>query len=83
MVPPGFTTKAVPFFVSIGVSMYFILYKDNQNQWRWTFRAANHQALCVSSESYINKQDALHCIALVRTGAPTAKTYDDSQKVWL
>jgi uncharacterized protein YegP (UPF0339 family) len=83
VVPPGFTTKAVPFFVSIGVLMYFILYKDNQSLWRWKFRAANHEDICVSSESYHNRQDALHSIQLVRSGSPAARTYDDSQKQWL
>ncbi|MCP1679440.1 YegP family protein [Kerstersia gyiorum] len=63
--------------------MYFILYKDSQGLWRWTFRAANHEAICVSSESYHNKQDAIHSINLVKTGSPSASTYDESQKSWI
>ncbi|RYH00431.1 MAG: DUF1508 domain-containing protein [Alphaproteobacteria bacterium] len=62
--------------------MYFILYQDNQRLWRWTYRAANHEAICVSSESYASKQGALHGIALVKTGAAAAKIYDDSTKTW-
>lgn len=63
--------------------MYFILYKDNKGEWRWTFRAANHEAICVSSEGYTSKQGAVHGIALVKTGAASAKTYDDSTKTWM
>lgn len=62
--------------------MYFILYKDNAGQWRWKFRAANHEDICVSSESYTTKQNALHGINLVKTGAAGARIYDDTTKTW-
>lgn len=62
--------------------MYFILYKDKQNLWRWTYRAADHEDICVSSESYTTKQGALTSIALVRSGAASAKVYDDTTKIW-
>jgi uncharacterized protein YegP (UPF0339 family) len=62
--------------------MYFILYKDNQGQWRWTYRAANHEAICVSSESYTTKQNAQHSINLVKTGSASARIYDDTTKTW-
>lgn len=63
--------------------MYFIIYKDNRAEWRWTFRAANHEAIAVSSEGYARREGALNGIALVQTGAPTAKIFDDQQKSWL
>ena len=62
--------------------MYFILYKDNRSEWRWTFRSANHEAICVSSESYSSRQGALHGIALVKQGASTARIYDETTKTW-
>jgi len=63
-------------------TMYFVLYKDKQGEWRFTYRAANHEAICVSSEGYTSKQSALHAIALVKTGAAAAKIYDESTKTW-
>jgi uncharacterized protein YegP (UPF0339 family) len=46
--------------------MTYYIYKDNQNQWRWTLYAANNEPLAVSSESYWNKADCLHAIDLVK-----------------
>lgn len=63
--------------------MYFIIYKDNRNEWRWKFRAANHEDIAVSSEGYARRESAIHSINLVKTGSPTAKVYDDNQKSWL
>ena len=37
----------------------------------------------MSSESYINRQDALHGIHLVKNGAAAAGIYDKSQDKWL
>jgi uncharacterized protein YegP (UPF0339 family) len=62
--------------------MYFILYKDNRGEWRWTFRSSNHEAICASSEGYTSKQGALHGIALVKQGAAAARVYDDTTKTW-
>lgn len=62
--------------------MYFIIYKDQKGEWRWTFRAANHEAICVSSEGYTTKQGALHSISLVKLGAASAKIYDETTKTW-
>lgn len=62
--------------------MYFILYKDQKGEWRWTFRAANHEAICVSSEGYATKQGALNGINLVKSGAASAKIYDETTKAW-
>jgi len=62
--------------------MYFILYKDQKGEWRWTLRAANHEPICVSSEGYTTKQGALHSINLVKSGAASAKIYDETTKTW-
>jgi uncharacterized protein YegP (UPF0339 family) len=63
--------------------MYFILYKDAASQWRWNINSSNHKIIAMSSESYINRQDALHSINLVKNGAATAGIYDKSQDKWL
>ena len=46
--------------------MYFALYKDASNQWRWTLYAANHRKVADSGEGYFNKSDAQNGIALVK-----------------
>jgi uncharacterized protein YegP (UPF0339 family) len=45
--------------------MYFSLYRDHANQWRWTLYAANNRKIADSGESYWNKTDAQHGIGLV------------------
>lgn len=46
--------------------MYFVLYKDSANQWRWTYYSANHLKIADSAESYWNKADAINGINLVK-----------------
>jgi uncharacterized protein YegP (UPF0339 family) len=43
---------------------YYLMHKDNQGYWRWTFRAANGEAIAVSSEGYARKEDCRHGITL-------------------
>ena len=54
--------------------MHFVLYKDTAGYWRWTLYANNNKKIADSGESYYNKQDAAHGIALVastNSGTPT------------
>lgn len=46
--------------------MKYVMYKDRAGYWRWTFYAANGEAIAVSSESYVNKADCRHSIELVK-----------------
>ncbi len=46
--------------------MYYTIYKDTANQWRWQLVAANYKIIAVSSESYWNKQDCMAAIDLVK-----------------
>lgn len=46
--------------------MFFYLYKDVANQWRWTLYAANNKKIADSGEGYWNKADAAHGITLVK-----------------
>lgn len=63
--------------------MYFIVFKDVQQQWRWNLNADNHKKIADGAEGYVNKQDCLHGIALVKAHAAATPTYDKSQEKWL
>lgn len=54
--------------------MYFLIYRDAANQWRWTLFAANHDKIANSGEGYWNEQDCLHAIDLVK-GSSMAPVY--------
>ena len=64
--------------------MYFILFKSDKNSQRyWNLNADNHKIIATGAEGYINKQDAIHGINLVKGNAGLAKVYDKSQEKWL
>lgn len=64
--------------------MYFILFKsDKNNQWYWNLNASNHKIIATGAEGYINKQDAIHGINLVKANAATCSVYDKSQEAWI
>jgi uncharacterized protein YegP (UPF0339 family) len=46
--------------------MFYYLYKDTTDQWRWTLYAANNRKIANSGESYWNKADAQAAINLVK-----------------
>ncbi|MCP5061094.1 MAG: DUF1508 domain-containing protein [Ignavibacteriae bacterium] len=48
--------------------MYFEIYQDSSNQWRWRLKASNHEIIA-QGESYYNKNDCLHSIELVKSTA--------------
>jgi len=45
--------------------MYFVVYRDTANYWRWTLYAGNNRKVANSGEGYNNKSDAVNAIALV------------------
>jgi uncharacterized protein YegP (UPF0339 family) len=47
--------------------MYFKIYRDANNQWRWTLYSANYQKIANSGEGYWNKADCQHGIDLVKS----------------
>lgn len=55
--------------------MYFVLYKDTANQWRWTLFASNSKKIANSGEGYWNKADCQAGINLVK-GSGSAPTYE-------
>jgi len=44
----------------------FEVYKDNQGEWRWRYKARNNETISVSSEGYNDKRDAVHSINLMK-----------------
>jgi len=46
--------------------MYYQIFKDTQNQWRWHLKAANNRIIASSGEGYWNKADCLSAISLVK-----------------
>jgi uncharacterized protein YegP (UPF0339 family) len=55
--------------------MYYYVYKDAANQWRWTLYAANGRKIANSGEGYFNKQDCVHGINLTASSSGVAIRY--------
>ena len=51
----------------------FEVYQDKAGEWRWRFRASNNKIIADSGEGYVNKQDCLNGINLIKKEAPNAK----------
>ena len=51
----------------------FEVYKDKAGEWRWRFQASNSKTIADSAEGYVNKQDCVHGIELVKKEAPEAR----------
>lgn len=47
-----------------GNAMYFTIYRDVQNQYRWNLKGDNHEPVA-SGEAYPQKANVLHAVALV------------------
>jgi len=58
--------------------MTFTIYTDTAREYRWRLQATNGQIIATSGEGYLRKADCQHAIQLVKTGAPSATTNDDS-----
>ena len=56
--------------------MKYHVYKDSSNYWRWRLKAVNGQIIAVSGEGYVNKQDCLSAIPLVK-GSAAAPVVED------
>lgn len=51
-------------------------YKDNKGEWRWTYYAANHEAIAVSSESYKNRSDCTHAVNIMKGSSNAPLFYE-------
>jgi len=47
--------------------MYFQIFRDTANYWRWRLKSANHQIVATSGEGYVNKNDCVHAVDLVKS----------------
>ena len=47
----------------------FWMYKDNRNEWRWTYEASNGKTIAVSSEGYVKRTDCEHSVAIVKASS--------------
>jgi uncharacterized protein YegP (UPF0339 family) len=54
----------------------FEMYRDRAGETRWRLRAANGRIIADSGEGYVDRDDALHGIELVRCLAPVAPLED-------
>ena len=45
---------------------YFQKYRDSKGEWRWRFRAANHETIGVSSEGYTTERSCDESIEIMR-----------------
>ena len=50
--------------------------QDTSLQWRWTYYAANGEAIAVSSESYKNRADCERGIQIMKESANSPVTTD-------
>ncbi|MBF5090465.1 DUF1508 domain-containing protein [Novosphingobium sp. NBM11] len=46
--------------------MYYKLYKDRLNQWRWRYVSSNGRTISDSAEGYYNKADAINGISIMK-----------------
>jgi len=56
--------------------MAYYVRRDAANHWRWRLRAANNRIIAESGEAYLNKQDCLAAIPLVK-GSGNAPVLDE------
>lgn len=57
--------------------MYFKIMNSSNGQFYFTINADNHEALC-HSETYVQKQSALHAIDIIKGDAASAKVVDNT-----
>ena len=53
--------------------MYFELYRDRADEWRWTLIASNGNKIACSGEGYVRKVDAAHGIDLIKSTTPATE----------
>jgi uncharacterized protein YegP (UPF0339 family) len=55
---------------------FHILKSDKNGQYWWQLRAANHQVIGTSAETYVNKQHAIDMAGVVRSLTSATPIYD-------
>lgn len=57
--------------------LYFYVYQDERQQWRWRFTSSNGEIIAIGSESYHNFGDCEHAIDLLKKNASNAVILGD------
>jgi uncharacterized protein len=47
--------------------MKYVVFRDQSKEWRWRLKADNGESIAVSGEGYVNKQDCIYAIQLVKS----------------
>lgn len=55
--------------------MYYQVYKDRSNHWRWRYVASNGRIIADSAEGYVNKADCLFGITIMK-GSSNSPVYE-------
>ena len=54
------------------MSIRYDYYRDGRGEWRWTAIADNGEPIASSSEGYVNRDDCLHAIDLMKGSGSAA-----------
>ena len=49
--------------------MFYYVFKDDKNLWRWRLYSANNRIIASSDDGYDNKKACMHSISLVKGSA--------------
>lgn len=44
----------------------YLMYRDNREEWRWTYYAVNGEVIGVSSEGYVREEDCRRSVQIMR-----------------
>ncbi len=59
----------------------FLIYLDEQDQFRWRLQAANHKTIADSAEGYHNYKDCRDAISLIESPHPVWRTAEVTKLV--
>ena len=55
----------------------FEIYKDDNQEWRWRFKATNGETIAVSNRGYRSQGFLLYGLKLIKQEAPDAPMFDE------
>ncbi len=56
--------------------MFFVLYRDAAQQWRWSLYSEENKKIAESPEPYWEKPEAQHAVDLVKSTFSTTLVYE-------
>lgn len=57
------------------------LFRDKAGQWRWNRKASNGRIISDSSESYVERRDAIHGMHIANTDWRDCRLIDDADNL--